>query len=175
MKNSEATLKKKREKIAEWKRSIDRDSVPKYITRTCKECGEDRPCRWMSTFSEGSGKPQYRSRCDECHNKYLQRNRKKPGYKAWRNAARRRSIDKRKKMAVDLLGGKCEICGYSKCIAALTFHHKSGEVKDSDVSKMYDRPLSEFLSEVNKCNILCQNCHMELHWSEGRDSNVQAA
>lgn len=29
----------------------------------------------------------------------------------------------RKRKLVELKGGKCEICGYNKCIEALEFHH----------------------------------------------------
>ena len=35
-----------------------------------------------------------------------------------------------KLQAVKLLGGKCSICGYSKCIDALEFHHKNPKEKD---------------------------------------------
>ena len=35
-----------------------------------------------------------------------------------------------KKQAVKLLGGKCCICGYDKCIDALEFHHKDSSIKE---------------------------------------------
>lgn len=35
-----------------------------------------------------------------------------------------------KKQAVKLLGGKCCICGYDKCIDALEFHYKDPSIKE---------------------------------------------
>ena len=40
-----------------------------------------------------------------------------------------------KKEAVKRKGGKCEICGYNKNIAALHFHHKDPETKNFALSK----------------------------------------
>ena len=34
------------------------------------------------------------------------------------------------KQAVKLLGGKCCICGYDKCIDALVFHHRDPSIKE---------------------------------------------
>ena len=35
-----------------------------------------------------------------------------------------------KKQAIKLLGGKCSICGYDRCIDALEFHHKNPQEKE---------------------------------------------
>lgn len=168
MTNTPETLRRTREKIAVWKK-LKSETVPKTQIRVCKDCGETKPCQWMSTFSQGSGRPLYRVRCRECHNKYLQRNRKKPGYKAWRNTTRLKHATKRKLIALNELGGKCSICGYNTCIAALTFHHIDPSEKRCDIAKLYDAPMKDFMLEVKKCTILCQNCHAELHWDERRN------
>ena len=39
-----------------------------------------------------------------------------------------------KKQAVKILGGKCCICGYDRCIDALEFHHKDPSIKERQVS-----------------------------------------
>ena len=41
----------------------------------------------------------------------------------------------RKQALVELCGGKCVACGYSKCIAALEFHHRDPAKKDFPLSK----------------------------------------
>jgi len=67
-------------------------------------------------------------------------------------------------MAVEYKGGKCEICGYDRCIEALEFHHKSISSKDFGISaKGYTRSWKKVMEELDKCIIVCANCHRELH------------
>jgi hypothetical protein len=75
---------------------------------------------------------------------------------------------KRKEEAIRLKGGQCEQCGYNKCIRALTFHHIDSKEKKFtlDQRAMSQRTLEEIMIEVNKCQLLCFNCHMEHHYNE---------
>lgn len=67
-----------------------------------------------------------------------------------------------RKEFVDYGGGKCQKCGYNKCVAALEFHHE-GE-KDPSWSKFKNRKLNEEIKrELNRCVLLCANCHREAH------------
>lgn len=66
-----------------------------------------------------------------------------------------------KKRAVELKGGKCIICGYARCIAALQFHHLDDFLKDIEVSSCSTWQLVE--DELPKCVLLCSNCHVEAH------------
>ena len=66
-----------------------------------------------------------------------------------------------KKKLVELMGGKCQICGYDKCIAALEFHHE-GE-KDKKISLIYNRSWEKILKETDKTLLVSANCHRELH------------
>lgn len=70
-----------------------------------------------------------------------------------------------KKNLVSLLGGCCKVCGYSKCLEALEFHHVDPTKKDGQVSLMISTSelTSETIAEVNKCYLLCANCHREFH------------
>jgi len=62
----------------------------------------------------------------------------------------------------DYKGGKCEICGYNKCISALHFHHKDSNEKDFTISgKSYS--FEKLKKEVDKCVLVCSNCHSEIH------------
>ena len=60
---------------------------------------------------------------------------------------------------------RCSICGYSKCRAALDFHHVNG--KDSTLHLMAIlknfKPSKERLKELDNVVCLCSNCHRELH------------
>lgn len=71
---------------------------------------------------------------------------------------------KTKKEMVELLGGKCSLCGYKKCMAALAFHHLDPTQKEFAVSKYRKRSL--LLEEVKKCILVCSNCHVEIHAQE---------
>ena len=71
-----------------------------------------------------------------------------------------------KKKAVDLRGGKCERCGYDKYVGALQFHHIDPSSKDFRLGDGYTHSWEDFLNESNKCQLLCANCHAELHFEE---------
>jgi hypothetical protein len=72
---------------------------------------------------------------------------------------------KTKLAAIEMLGGSCCICGYSKCKAALEFHHVDPGTKVRHVAKMTSHPRKklEILKEVKKCVLLCANHHREFH------------
>lgn len=69
----------------------------------------------------------------------------------------------RKKKLVELFGGGCKICGYSKCQQSLQFHHLDPSEKKYGISsKGACRSLDEMLMEAKKCVLLCANCHIEV-------------
>lgn len=108
----------------------------------CTRCQETDPSKFYSH--------EY-SRCKKCHNKdmviYVSR--------------RRRKI---KEMAVAYKGGKCERCGYSKSINALSFHHRDPTQKEFNLAKGgHTRSWERVKLELDKCVLLCANCHAENH------------
>jgi len=78
------------------------------------------------------------------------------------NAERQRRT---KQLAVDYKGGKCSKCGYNKCIAALEFHHIDPKTKDKDYFNSREGLTNELKTELDKCVLLCANCHREIHHS----------
>lgn len=80
-------------------------------------------------------------------------------------------VKKLKTLAVEYKGKKCEICGYDKCINALEFHHIDGS-KDFAISDGKIRSWERIKKELEKCQLLCANCHREQHWT---DSSVARA
>jgi DNA invertase Pin-like site-specific DNA recombinase len=70
---------------------------------------------------------------------------------------------KRKKQElVEYKGGKCERCGYNKSTRALQFHHIDPNEKDFTISrKSYS--IERLKKEVDKCIMVCANCHLEIH------------
>ena len=65
---------------------------------------------------------------------------------------------------IALAGGECIKCGYSKCSAALVFHHRDPSQKKFVLSRAgIQRSRSEVMEEFAKCDLLCANCHAEAH------------
>lgn len=76
-------------------------------------------------------------------------------------AKRRKKI---KAMAIEYKGGKCNICGYDKYIGALDFHHLDEGSKRFGLStKGLTRSWDKTKAEVDKCILVCANCHREIH------------
>ena len=78
------------------------------------------------------------------------------------------AVQKRRKkirqMAIEYKGGRCSICGYSRCVEALEFHHLDPSSKDFGISsKGYTRSWKKVKEELDQCAILCANCHREVH------------
>lgn len=73
-------------------------------------------------------------------------------------------INKTKKQCIEYKGGCCIKCGYNKCIFALDFHHKDPTQKKFNISKYRKNSFQSLKSELDKCDLLCSNCHREL-WS----------
>jgi 5-methylcytosine-specific restriction endonuclease McrA len=72
-----------------------------------------------------------------------------------------------KQGAVNYKGGKCQKCGYNNCLAALEFHHRNPKTKDNlgtgNRHSFSGRDWSKIKRELDKCDLLCANCHREIH------------
>lgn len=69
-----------------------------------------------------------------------------------------------KQELIQYKGGKCQICGYDKVEfpSVFAFHHRDPNQKDFSVSRRI-KSKDATRVEVDKCDLLCQNCHHELH------------
>lgn len=82
--------------------------------------------------------------------------------------------DKIKLMAVEYKGGCCEKCGYKKYISVLEFHHIDSIKKDFGIAeKGYTRSWDKVKTELDKCMLLCSNCHREIHEELGNFGSKQ--
>lgn len=84
------------------------------------------------------------------------------------NNAQFRWKRKKKQKAVDYKGGVCSRCGYNTCIEALDFHHIDPNNKEFNISHAIRNSHSweRLKIELDKCILLCANCHRELHYTE---------
>lgn len=97
-----------------------------------------------------------------------QKKRKINKVKNWRSRNVQKVVDWRRRAKQRLIaykGGKCEICGYDKdCPSSFHFHHKNPSEKSFGIgSKGITRKLEVLKQEVDKCQLLCANCHAEVH------------
>ena len=62
---------------------------------------------------------------------------------------------------------KCIKCGFDKH-PALDFHHIDKNSKDRGIAKMLESNMSKksIIMEIEKCIVLCSNCHRILHYEE---------
>jgi transposase len=73
---------------------------------------------------------------------------------------RRRKI---KRVLVAEAGGCCVLCGYDRCVAALSFHHVDPAEKRFELSQRgVTRSMAIAREEAGKCVLLCSNCHAEV-------------
>lgn len=72
----------------------------------------------------------------------------------------------------------CDVCGYDKHPSALTFDHVDPSTKHrtkfgklvhiSDMVKGNRYSLPSILKEIDKCRVVCFNCHMEYTYTVQR-------
>lgn len=108
--------------------------------------------RTKRTLEKSSWTWRYSTRCIECE--------------------REKRNNKRRTRKIEILkqsGSKCSKCGYNKIPQALHFHHL--EEKEFGVSRKIDKDYSLLLKEVEKCIVLCSNCHQKEHskWTNNLD------
>ena len=64
----------------------------------------------------------------------------------------------------DYKGGQCVCCGYKKTNNALEFHHLNPQEKDFSISSAkFTKFDNRIIEELNKCALVCRNCHAEIH------------
>lgn len=146
-----------REMAEQLERSVSgiRYWLARYELRTANRCGPRRrkgeaktavfDCRRHgATEFRLEGRGHYR--CKRCRSEAV--------------IKRRRKI---KRMLVEEAGGSCVLCGYSRWVGALQFHHLDPKSKKFNVAaRGHSRSLARSRAEIRKCALLCANCHAEV-------------
>lgn len=77
---------------------------------------------------------------------------------------KRNKVQWRKRQLVAYKGGKCERCGGEYHENVYDFHHYDQSLKSFAVNQStYQRKWIDLVAEVDKCFLLCSNCHREVH------------
>lgn len=117
------------------RRHVEGRELP-VATRTCRRHGQT-----PYVFQEHGG-----HRCKRCQAEAV--------------ARRRRRV---KELLVDEAGGRCVLCGYHRCLAALGFHHLEPGTKSFGLAQAgITRAIEELRREAEKCILVCSNCHSEI-------------
>jgi hypothetical protein len=68
-----------------------------------------------------------------------------------------------KQRLIEYKGGKCQICEYNKSVpGAYHFHHRNANEKSFEINGS-TLGFEQLKKEVDKCDLLCANCHAEVH------------
>ena len=118
--------------------------------RKCRECGKEQRKEDFPKAQEVKGVVYYRHICKECHRdqKRLLRDSKRKDY-----------IEFKKTL-------ECNRCGYDDH-RALEFHHHKADKEFNISEKFYQLSWENLKKEIDKCEVLCSNCHRIEHYNDG--------
>ncbi len=112
----------------------------KELDCVCTVCGKKYKYIYENGRSVGS---HNKKKCNSCH-------------------ANHGRFSRKDKM-IEYKGGRCQLCGYARCNRALTFHHLDPQIKSFNFAGNHSRKWEAIQKELDKCILLCQNCHCEVH------------
>lgn len=153
-----------------------------FDTKGCSRCKQVLPVYEFSLRSSITGKRA--SMCRVCHRAYVKEHYKKNTHvykekaKKWvkKNPDKRKISANRhakqkayeqKRLAVAYKGGKCTDCAGVFPQAAFDFHHLDPRTKDYHLAQLLNSRGFEFAKEeLDKCVLLCANCHRIRHANE---------
>lgn len=132
-----------------------------------KLCGMCNTEKDLSCFSKkGKG---YQHLCKECRSKWFKEHyQKNKDYYLKRN---KEAIRKTREWFIDYKSTlSCSVCGENHP-ACLDFHHTDPKQKEDTVGNLIRHSKSKLLKEIDKCIILCANCHRKHHHNERTDND----
>jgi hypothetical protein len=101
--------------------------------------------------------------CSRCGRKYTLNRKQGHQLTLCNSCSANRQRVKMKQRCVDYKGGKCQCCGYDRSLRSLTFHHRNADEKEFTLAGKMSWAWSKLARELDKCDLLCANCHYEIH------------
>ena len=137
-----------------------------YLTKKgylrCSKCKKIKSKR---SFHKSCNKPtKYNTSCKVCRAFFAKTKYKKDHKKV--KQKQRIYYNKMKKRAVEYLGGKCILCGSVFHSCCYDFHHKDPTQKETKLSAKLNCTFEIIKKELDKCELLCSNCHRLKHFKE---------
>ena len=121
-------------------------------TKICTKCNKELPIEDFNWRDRKKG--TRRSECKYCHTLFMRNNYKE-----------------KRQIVEDIKTGQCcQKCGDDRGYV-LDFHHLDPSVKEHTVARMISNNyrLDYTLQEIEKCVVLCANCHREFHYLANKD------
>ena len=117
--------------------------------------GSNPACEICGTLLQGR---QTRFCGRSCKNRHL-------NYHHQSYVSQRARAARSKERLVRMMGGCCSRCGYARNLAALEFHHVDPTAKSFslDARTLANRSWELVSREATKCQLVCSNCHAEIH------------
>lgn len=131
-------------------------------TIVCKKCNKEKSItEFYADKKSSTGK---RSWCKKCDNKRkLEWNKRNSEYRKKYNRERYKKF---KKQVVDYLGGECAVCGIIDDVCIYDVHHLDPSKKEFNIGDPSYSVFDKIKSELNKCILVCANCHRRIHWGK---------
>lgn len=132
--------------------------IDSAVTKKCNICKQDKPITEYYPNKQckhgvvGTCRPCYAIRIGTWYSDNRSR----------RQQAANERNQKRKREVVDHFGNKCYDCGQSYQQCVYQFHHLDPNEKDVNPSYAITTP-NKMWKELDKCVMLCANCHMIRH------------
>lgn len=101
-------------------------------------------------------------KCEGCGRLYVKNRRAGHTRRFCNSCLIKNRIAALKEKALEYKGCSCVHCGYSGYVGALEFHHVDPTTKKFDISGRSIK-WERMKPELDKCVVLCSNCHRELH------------
>lgn len=79
-------------------------------------------------------------------------------YNEYHREYQKKRYHRRRAEAYEILGNKCAQCG---SVDSLEIDHKRWQDKEIKLNKLWSISKSRFFAELEKCQLLCNSCHIE--------------
>ena len=133
------------------------------VIKCCGKCGVEKP---QLDFCKDSTKADgFCWQCKVCD--VLKR--KKPAALEIRKFKIAETRKTNKLRAIKHLGGACKKCNGVFHHASFDFHHIKVGSKEKEPSKLMRGLWENIVKEIDKCVLLCSNCHREVHATKDKD------
>lgn len=117
------------------------------ITKFCKACSETKPITEFYTNGRYKGKQQYKPKCKRCENA----------------VSRAKYVE----LIAEHFGGyRCQHCGFEGDPCQYDCHHLEPSAKSFGIAQQFRKATNSpavFIAELDKCILLCSNCHRLEH------------
>lgn len=129
------------------------------MNKVCSMCGIEKPEECFSWKKKNIRRLTYCKECKTIYNKqWYIKNKEKHKAMAKVNTDRRR-VEVQQKIKEIKEEFPCMDCGISYPYYVMDFDHLRD--KEFNVSKKNDYSWTRILTEIQKCDIVCSNCHRE--------------